>query len=375
MTKNNNILILADLASPLIKSRIGMLQELGCSNYILHNASCLKLQSNIIKEYSKLGIVLQNPTIKSAKIRRFVSFFLTFYLVLRLRPRLIVIHWASRLFQSVALGLFGSRVIVHTMNGDINPLYDGKGKKKKFTSFLLSRAAIITVKSEYGLTLLKDVFSPKLLDKTHIVSWGVDRTLLKANSFNARNRLGILNESKFVFCPRSMQSIYHKIEIAKAFFSYLETSEEEAYLVVSVVNPHENYFREYKNFIATSKYAEKVILLVLSHEEMPVFLSQANAVVSYTKSDGLSQTIMEALCVGARIICYDMLDYENILVHRQNSFLFKNNDGIESGIEYFLECDHRISTLPYIADMLDYEVQRQKYIELCKTIIARGCDE
>ncbi len=370
MTKNNNILVLADLESPLIKSRIEMLQELGYNNYILHNASCLELQNNIVKEYSKLGTVLQNPAIKSPKIRRFVSFFLTLYLVLRLRPKLIVVHWASRLWQSVILGLFGSRVIVHTMNGDINPLYDGKGSKKKFTFFLLNRAAAITVKSGYGLTLLVENFSPRLLEKTHIMSWGVERSLLECDRVDIRAVLGVGKESKIIFCPRSMQAIYHKKEIAIAFFEYLDESKDGTYLVVSTVNSHQKYMDEYKDFISASRYAKSVIFVNLQHEDMASFLHQSDAVVSFTKSDGLSQTVMEGLAINARIICYEMPDYKGILVHQKNSFLFADNKGIKEGIKYFVNKNNKVETIDSVADMLDYEVQKQKYIKLCKAVIA-----
>lgn len=372
LTKNNNILVLADLTSPLIKSRIEMLQELGCNNYILHNASAAKLQDDIVKEYSKFGTVLQNPTIKSPKIRRFVSFFLTLYLILRLRPKLIVVHWGSRLWQSVLLGVFGSRVIAHTMNGDINPLYDGRGKKKKFTSFLLNRAAAITVKSKYGLALLKENFSEKLLNKTHIVSWGVKNGLLECRKVDIRSVLGVDKDSKIIFCPRSMQAIYHKKEIARVFFEYLDEGGKDAYLVVSTVNAYQDYSDKYKNFINASRYAKNIIFVNLKHEDMASFLSQADAVISFTKSDGLSQTIMEGLAIGAKIVCYDMLDYTDILFHKKNSFLFRDTSEIKDGIKYFIDEKQVVRTVESVTKILDYEFQKQEYIKLCEAVIAGG---
>lgn len=358
-----SIMAFCDANSPLMPPRIAILKELGCGMAVVANADCKDVPQSDLR-------IIKPQCSKNRTLRYAVNTVFTLWLILRYHPRLIVVHWASRFWQSVILGLFGSRVIVHTMNGDINPLYDGKGSKKKFTSFLLSRAAVITVKSEYGLTLLVENFSPRLLEKTHIMSWGVERSLLECDRVDIRAVLGVGKESKIIFCPRSMQAIYHKKEIATAFFKYLDESKDDAYLVVSTVNSHQEYVDQYKDFIGASRYDSNVIFVNLQHEDMASYLHQSDAVISFTKSDGLSQTVMEGLAIGARIVCYEMPDYEGILFHQKNSFLFADNEGIKEGMKYFVDKNNKVETIGSVADMLDYEVQKQKYIKLCKVIIA-----
>lgn len=356
-------MVFCDVNSPLMPPRIAVLKELGEEVMVVANADCKEVLQSDIQ-------IIKPQCLKNRTLRYVVNTIFTFWLIVRYRPRLVVVHWASRLWQSVMLGLFGSRVIVHTMNGEINPLYDGKGEKKKFTSFLLNRAAAITVKSEYGLTLLGENFSPKLLKKTHIISWGVERSLLECDRVDIGAMLGVGKESKIIFCPRSMQAIYHKKEIAAAFFEYLDESGDDAYLVVSTVNSHQKYMDEYKDFIGASRYANNVIFVNVQHGDMASFLYQSDAVVSFTKSDGLSQTIMEGLSIGAKIVCYEMPDYNGILFHQKNSFLFTDNKGIKEGIKYFVDKSNNVESIDFVADMLDYEVQKQKYIKLCKAVIA-----
>ena len=98
----SNILILADLTSPLMKPRILMLKDLPYKKYILHNANNIVLNKNVLNDYQEF-IVLQHPIIASVRLRYFYSFFYTLYLLIKLNPKLIVVHWASRLYQNILL--------------------------------------------------------------------------------------------------------------------------------------------------------------------------------------------------------------------------------------------------------------------------------
>ncbi len=91
-------MILADLTSPLMKPRIRMLKDLPYKKYILHNANNIILNS---KQKSGLEdfIILEHRQINSVRLRYLYSFFYTLFLLLRLNPKLIVVHWSSRLYQ------------------------------------------------------------------------------------------------------------------------------------------------------------------------------------------------------------------------------------------------------------------------------------
>ncbi|MDY2584242.1 MAG: hypothetical protein SOW07_01130, partial [Helicobacter sp.] len=111
-----NLLILADLTSPLMLPRITMLKELPYKKYILHNANNIPLSEEVLKQYEGFE-VLVHKQITSLRLRYLYSFFYTLYLLITLNPKLIVVHWASRLYQNILLALWGRRVIVHTMGG------------------------------------------------------------------------------------------------------------------------------------------------------------------------------------------------------------------------------------------------------------------
>ncbi|MDE5603560.1 MAG: hypothetical protein K2I71_06570, partial [Helicobacter sp.] len=164
-----------------------MLEDLPYKKYILHNANNQPLSLEILKSYAKFTI-LEHPKINSIKLRYLYSFFYTFYLLITLNPKLIVVHWASRLYQNIPLSLWGKRVIVHTMGGDIDPKQDYEGKKKFFVDRLLKAARVISVKSVFMQEILQG-HNSELKDKIVILSWGVEERFYQSITEDSKKDL------------------------------------------------------------------------------------------------------------------------------------------------------------------------------------------
>ena len=130
------ILVFADLKSPLIHDRVQFLNQLDIDIVLVHNADGYALSQELYNRYDGFKII-ESPPIAFKYLRYTYSVFLTFLLLVKYRPKLIVVHWASRLFQTLPLILFSKKLIVSTMGSDINQEVDAKGIKYIFTQILL----------------------------------------------------------------------------------------------------------------------------------------------------------------------------------------------------------------------------------------------
>ncbi len=361
--KKGNILILADLNSPLMKPRILMLRDLSYHKYILHNANNLSLEDSTLADYADFK-VLEHPRISSPRMRYFYSFFYTFYLLLRLRPKLIVVHWASRLYQNLLLALWGKRVIVHTMGGDINTQEDCYGKKKFFTGVLLKEARIITGKTDVMKEIARKNFPFLNEDKIKIISWGVEKRFFKQldRGQKEKEKIELLgkNYQNVFFSIRTFKRVHFHKEIIKAFLESYKNNDEVC-LVVSLLFKEQDYFEECDREFNFQEN-KNIIFVKINHNDMPRYLHISNAILSLKLFDGISQSIMEALCAGVFVIASEIKNHAMLLSHQQNAYLLKDFSELN---EAFLYClSHKFKKIESL--MLDSNLQKQRYLQILK---------
>lgn len=325
--ESNTILILADLHAPFIKDRILMLKDLPYTKYILHNANNQPLTRKIVESYERFR-VLEHPKISNVKLRYLYSFFYTLYLLLRFRPKLIVVHWASRLYQNLLLALWGSRVIVHTMGGDIDKAQDYCGKKAFFTSMLLRKCKIITVKSDYMLQMLKSLQIPLEFCKVKKLSWGVEKRF-----FNCDLSQRVNLQKKFFgrefdcvfFSIRAFTPFYHTREILQAFVEIFSDSPNVG-LVVSTMRKDIKYFEGYAPELPNIFYRE------INFDDIHQYLFASDIVVSYSCSDGLPQSFLESIAAGKLIVANNLAQYSKLLIDGENSVLFSKDSELPQAL-------------------------------------------
>ncbi|MDA3967572.1 glycosyltransferase [Helicobacter sp. WB40] len=358
-----NILILADLTSPLMKPRILMLKDLPYRKYILHNANNVALSEEILSSYEGF-IVLEHPEIESLKLRYLYSFFYTLYLLVKLNPKLIVVHWASRLYQNLLLALFGKRVIVHTMGGEINKEEDCYGKKQFFTGILLKNAKVVTGKTQ----VMKDITLSNfpLLDekKIKILSFGVEDRFCNIPSDDEKIELKIKllgkNYKNIFFSIRTFKKIHFHKEIISAFLQNYK-DDDNACLIVSVLSCESDYLQECEMEFDL-KHQKNIKLINIKHEQMHEFLHISNAILSLKKFDGISQSIMESLCASVFVIASDIKNHAMLLKHKQNSYLI--NDFKELNDAFCFVLNNKFQNIDN--GMLNRELQKKEYSRILK---------
>ncbi len=349
-----NILILADLTSPLMKPRILMLKELPYQKYILHNANNVVL-NNTHKEGLEDFIILEHRKVESIRLRYLYSFFYTLFLILKLNPELIVVHWASRLYQNLLLALWGKRVIVHTMGGDIDKLQDYRGKKAFFIALLLKSCKVISVKSNYMESMLKE--QCKNTNIVHI-SWGVEeRFFVSQSKAMLQHKLFGKEFDCLFFSVRAFSEFYRQKEIIESFLSHFRENAHVA-LLVSTLRKDSQYFER----VAVQN--DNIYYREIPHEQMDSYLKASDYVVSFSKSDGMSQSLMEAKAAGVRIIANDLGNHSELL---KDEMLFNDEESLKEAMVKAVNTRSQVILEDKIKVMLDCKQQKALYLETLRT--------
>ncbi|MCL9821300.1 hypothetical protein NCR96_06055 [Helicobacter sp. 14348-15] len=359
-----NILILADLSSPLMKPRIMMLKDLPYNKYILHNANNIRLDEATLSDYTGFN-VLQHPRIISLRMRYLYSFFYTLFLLLRLKPKLIVVHWASRLYQNLLLALWGKCVIVHTMGGDIDKEQDYFGKKKFFIDWLLEACKIISVKSDFMRSMILTNNHKINSSKIKCISWGVAEHFFEKINCSKEQMQYRLFGRKFdclFFSVRAFNSFYRQKEIIESFLEIFGNNLKIG-LIVSGLRIDNNYYYE-----VFKEISENVLLCHIPHNKMGEYIFASDYIVSFAKSDGLPQSIMEGLIMGRWILCNNLPNYCELL-NNDNAILLNNDEDLVGGFLKALKIKS-IGLKPKnnqdIKFVLNANLQKQYYLQILK---------
>ena len=357
----SNILILADLTSPLMKPRILMLKDLPYKKYILHNANNIVLNKNVLDDYQEF-VVLQHPFIASVRLRYFYSFFYTLYLLIKLNPKLIVVHWASRLYQNILLALWGNRVIVHTMGGEINPEEDCYGKKKFFTGILFRYAKIITGKTEVMHKILLQNFPFVLPDKLKMISFGVEKRFFTIYSMQDHQEMQreIFGQSfdALFFSIRTFKPVHFHREIMDTFLKLYANNPKVA-LLVSAQSLDKNYLAQCEQEFGLQS-RNNIFLRNIPHDNMHHILGAVDCVISYKLCDGISQSLMESVAANRFIIANQLENHAMLLKHYHNAYLVDNLDELPQAMQYAQT--HKAQ--PYAVAFLDREQQKAVYLQI-----------
>jgi glycosyltransferase involved in cell wall biosynthesis len=359
------ILAFGDVNSPLILPRIAVLKELGEDIVIVANADCREITQSEFK-------VIKPHCFKNRTVRYLVNTIFTFWLILKHRPKLIVVHWASRLYQTLAFLPFSSRVVVSCMGGDIDKVQDFNDNKAFWARLLLTNVRAITVKSEYMCQMLRQ--NVKGIDDSHIhkVSWGVEERFVEPELDEQLQ--AYKGSATLFFCIRAMTPFYRKQEVLEAFFAFKKSTGSSAKLVVSTSRADKAYLGVLQEFVRGCDFTDDVLFLDVPHERMPSVLASCDAVVSFAPSDGLPQSFMEALSVGRYIIATDLAHYGELLVDGKNASLCREVSDIAKA---FAKVDaNRPKPLvdSAMVQILDRGFQTKNYLQLCKTVMANSAE-
>ena len=313
------ILVIADPESPLSRER-GLVGLKGGYEIFWYSLTKAELEGVV----SALTPPLRHPHWVSALSS---PWFLR-DVIHRVRPGLIHVHFAYQGVDNLIISQFRP-IILTVMGGDILQEQRFHGVRTWLIKKILDAAEVITSKSSFMDEALNQIgdYSQKI----RRVTWGVDTQKFRPglDSRFLRERLNIQPEDLVIICPRICQPFYNKHLVIQAFASFVRQSEPrfKAKLIISELFADEAYGQYLRTLVAKCGLKEQVRFVgTIPHEEMPAYFNLADIMVATPPSDGMPQSLYEAMACGSYPILGDLRQYKELLQDGVNGRLVPVGD-------------------------------------------------
>lgn len=352
------IIFFGNLKSPLIRERAKALKTITTEKITFVN----DISKERIRDFDNSKVFNQSYT-RFRILNYLVNSIYTLILLIVENPKIIVIHWASRILQGLVLSLWGKKVIVHTMGGDIDENQDAKGYKRFFTNILLKRAKIITVKSNEMKEMIVRNFPKVDSNKIKILTWGVSQAFIKKGERISRSEIPTF------FCFRACQPLYEKEIILKAFSKLIHEYDIDSKLIVSIHRKDESYLNLLLKLADELNILKFIDWVDVEHEDMPIFIKKSWATVSAYRFDGFSQSLLESWALKTWPIFRNSHAHSKYLIDYENCLVYENLDELSEKMLWVVNNYEKEPTLSdEISLMIDYNYQNKKYKNYLRSI-------
>jgi glycosyltransferase involved in cell wall biosynthesis len=234
-------------------------------------------------------------------------------LVRRWRPDVIHVHYVSQLAALALVPVRGVPLVLTVMGADVleeqvpRPLMQDLAVRALFR-----RAAAVTAKSEFLAQRCRQLGTPP--GRVHLVPWGVPLQLFRPRSqVEARSRLALPAKTPILLSSRALDPLYNHLELLEAFAALGEEDfpRGRPLLLFSRNAQDPDYARRVEERARQLGVATR-FLDPLEQEGMPYLYASADACVSIPASDGLPQTMLEALACGRPVVSLDLEAYSEL---------------------------------------------------------------
>jgi glycosyltransferase involved in cell wall biosynthesis len=256
------------------------------------------------------------------KLGRVVSALRLALAVRRLKPDVVHVHYARGLAWGLLLARFHPYVVfpwgsdVLAEQGAFREWYS-----KRLTCALLARADLLAIPSEY-LDRRVRALLPAVPPVARIGP-GVNLRLFRCglDVRPLRERWDITENRRVIFSPRLARPFYHLERIIGALPAVREKVPETV-LVMTEDAPDQEYVASLRQLTADLGVAEYVRFVgAIPYPDMPLWYNLADAVVMVPRSDGLPNSLVEAMACGAVPILNALPQYAEMISHGENGIL------------------------------------------------------
>lgn len=257
-------------------------------------------------------------------------------------PDLLHLHYAGGRLGTLAL-LSGVRPLVVTvMGGDVLPeqhLGGYSALERRATRRILEQADLLLVKSDALRRAIAAFGSPTARVET--VRWGVEPERFHRDPVAAlalRRRLRLAPADRVLLSPRILTPLYNVHLIVEAMPRILERV-PEALLLVTEYSADAEYRRTLERRAAELGVAARVGFVgQFGHDEMPALYSLAEAVVMVPSSDGLPQSLFEAMACEAPVVLGRLPGYGEVVTDGESALLVEpGGEAIAGAVARLLE--------------------------------------
>lgn len=233
------------------------------------------------------------------------------------RPDLLHVHYAGGRLGTMA-ALCGVRpMVVTVMGGDVQPEQHLGGYpwlERRATRRLLRQADLLLSKSE---ALRAEIARyGDFADRTEVVRWGIDVRRFERDPGAGRElraRLGLPAGARVVLSPRLLRPLYNVHLLVEALPA-VRARVPGTLLLLAGHRADEDYRARLERRVAELGLQEQVRFLGrVEYADMPALYSASDAVVSIPFSDGLPQTLFEALASRTPAVIGRLPAYEEVV--------------------------------------------------------------
>jgi glycosyltransferase involved in cell wall biosynthesis len=214
-------------------------------------------------------------------------------------PDVFHVHYAYNTWAWLAGALGVRPLVVSIMGGDV--LFEEQGAPTPrgiaLTKGLLSASDRITAKSDFLISVLDKLGGYHT--KAIRMIWGVDPEQFRPlDASTLRREYGIGPDARIVLSPKILQPFYNIDIIVEAMASVV-AQVPNAHLVVTEYGADQQYRAKLDQQIERLGLHRHVTFVGrIPHERMPLYYNLAEVVVGIPRSDGLPQTLLEAMACG-----------------------------------------------------------------------------
>ena len=297
-----------------------------------------------------------------------------------INPHIIHIHYACGLYAALACIFKPCPIIVTVMGGDV--LHDEQPLPLKMLRFLvreiLSSADGITAKSNYLIERIKaNGPQNKPLER---VFWGVHPNFRPdRDTLELRRKLQLPSGAKVVLSPKLLQPFYNIESIIEAL-AIICRKRKDLVLLICEMCADPAYQKRLRQLIAAGGLEDNVRFVgSINPDDMPDYYNLADVVVSIPQSDGLPQSLFEAMACGVPNIIGRLARYGEVVEEDEHVLMVDCDDKRELAqkIERLLsDPGHRKyiaqNALLRVRQLLDYDRETARVVALYRQVMSEG---
>ena len=240
-------------------------------------------------------------------------------------PALLHLHYAGGKLGTMA-ALSGVRPLVVTvMGGDVLPEQHAGGLsrlERRATRRILAAADLLLVKSE-ALRPALEAWGG-FAGKCEVVRWGVDPATFHRDVEAAaalRRRLRLSPADRVILSPRPLQPLYNVHLLVEAMPEVVAHVPSAA-LVITEYNADPGYAARLRQAVAALGLGDRVQFAgAVATRDMPGLHSLAEIEASLPSSDGLPQSLFEAMACGTPVVLGRLTAYREIVTDGESALL------------------------------------------------------
>ena len=296
------------------------------------------------------------------------------------RPHVVHAHYA-RIYGWLAALAFFRPLVVTVWGGDI---LEDQGAFSDFlgrtlTPFTLRRADLVTAHSRF----LRDrvVALGGRSEAVEIVGCpGVDRHAFKPGlDTEALRRELRLGDGPVVFCPRIIDPLYNTETVVRAVPEVLREVPGARFIFSEHMGspPHVLAMKSLADELGVRDAA--VFVDSIRHGLMPLYFNLARALVSIPDSDGMPQSLLEAMACGTVPVVAALPQYDGVVLDGVNALTVDRKDphSLAVAVTRLLKDDETRARLSAAAaatkaEGMDYEIEMAKMEKLYLKLAERA---